>query len=202
MPGPDGLLRCPRALSATEYLAYHDNEWGRPVTSVQGLAPLSGVADLLAGWTLMGVAFLLLGVVLLLLGAALLGCVAALLVGWTLVGVPFLLFGVALLRGGVAALLAGWTPVGVVFLLLGIAALLGGVALLYRPESPRRLVAWPTKQDDLPLTPDGNERDWPDGATPRSPEVVSRVVAGGGERNVVLRAMACVSAPVRQPSHM
>jgi hypothetical protein len=25
------------ALSATEYLAYHDNEWGRPVTSVQGL---------------------------------------------------------------------------------------------------------------------------------------------------------------------
>jgi Methyladenine glycosylase len=25
------------ALSATEYLAYHDNEWGRPLTSVQGL---------------------------------------------------------------------------------------------------------------------------------------------------------------------
>ena len=64
MPGPDGLLRCPWALSATEYLAYHDNEWGRPVTSVQGLAPLSGVAALLAGWTLMGVAFLLLGVAL------------------------------------------------------------------------------------------------------------------------------------------
>src|SRR5829696_373668 len=37
MPGPDGLLRCPWALSATEYLASHDNEWGRPVTSVQGL---------------------------------------------------------------------------------------------------------------------------------------------------------------------
>src|SRR5688500_2848114 len=37
MPGPDGLLRCPWALSATEYLAYHDSEWGRPVTSVQGL---------------------------------------------------------------------------------------------------------------------------------------------------------------------
>jgi hypothetical protein len=144
MPGPDGLLRCPWALSATEYLASHDNEWGRPVTSVQGLAPLSGVA----------------------------------------------------------ALLAGWTPMGVVFLLLGIAALLGGVALLYRPELPRRLVAWLTKRDDLPLTADGNERDWPDGATPRSPEVVSRVVAGGGERNVVVRAMACVSAPVRQPSHM
>jgi DNA-3-methyladenine glycosylase I len=35
--GPDGLLRCPWALSATEYLAYHDNEWDRPVTSVQGL---------------------------------------------------------------------------------------------------------------------------------------------------------------------
>jgi membrane-bound ClpP family serine protease len=60
--------------------------------------------------------------------------------------------------GGVAALLAGWTPVGVALLLLGIAALLGGVALLYRPELPRRLVAW-TKRDDLPLTADGDERD-------------------------------------------
>ena len=36
-PGPDGLLRCPWALSAPEYLAYHDDEWGKPVTSVQGL---------------------------------------------------------------------------------------------------------------------------------------------------------------------
>jgi DNA-3-methyladenine glycosylase I len=36
-PGPDGLLRCPWALSAPEYLAYHDEEWGRPVTSVQGI---------------------------------------------------------------------------------------------------------------------------------------------------------------------
>jgi DNA-3-methyladenine glycosylase I len=27
----DGMLRCPWALSATEYLAYHDDEWGRPV---------------------------------------------------------------------------------------------------------------------------------------------------------------------------
>ena len=35
--GPDGLLRCPWALSAPEYLAYHDDEWGRPVSSVQGL---------------------------------------------------------------------------------------------------------------------------------------------------------------------
>jgi DNA-3-methyladenine glycosylase I len=26
----DGRLRCPWALSAPEYLAYHDNEWGRP----------------------------------------------------------------------------------------------------------------------------------------------------------------------------
>ena len=37
VPGPDGLLRCPWALSAPEYLAYHDNEWGQPVSSVQGL---------------------------------------------------------------------------------------------------------------------------------------------------------------------
>jgi DNA-3-methyladenine glycosylase I len=31
VPGPDGALRCPWALSAPEYLAYHDQEWGRPV---------------------------------------------------------------------------------------------------------------------------------------------------------------------------
>jgi DNA-3-methyladenine glycosylase I len=36
-PGPDGLLRCPWALSAPEYLAYHDDEWGRPITTVQGI---------------------------------------------------------------------------------------------------------------------------------------------------------------------
>ena len=29
--GPDGKLRCPWGLSAPEYLAYHDEEWGRPV---------------------------------------------------------------------------------------------------------------------------------------------------------------------------
>jgi DNA-3-methyladenine glycosylase I len=37
VPGPDGLLRCPWALSAPEYVAYHDNEWGQPVWTVQGL---------------------------------------------------------------------------------------------------------------------------------------------------------------------
>jgi DNA-3-methyladenine glycosylase I len=36
-PGPDGLPRCPWALSAPEYLPYHDQEWGRPVSNVQGL---------------------------------------------------------------------------------------------------------------------------------------------------------------------
>jgi DNA-3-methyladenine glycosylase I len=35
--GPDGRLRCPWALSAPEYLEYHDQEWGRPVTSIKGL---------------------------------------------------------------------------------------------------------------------------------------------------------------------
>jgi DNA-3-methyladenine glycosylase I len=30
-------MRCPWALSAPEYLAYHDDEWGRPVTTVQGI---------------------------------------------------------------------------------------------------------------------------------------------------------------------
>jgi DNA-3-methyladenine glycosylase I len=29
--GPDGKLRCPWGLSAPEYLAYHDQEWGRPL---------------------------------------------------------------------------------------------------------------------------------------------------------------------------
>ncbi|MGW2687105.1 DNA-3-methyladenine glycosylase I [Streptomyces sp. NPDC001414] len=29
--GPDGRLRCPWALSAEDYVAYHDEEWGRPV---------------------------------------------------------------------------------------------------------------------------------------------------------------------------
>jgi DNA-3-methyladenine glycosylase I len=31
VPGPDGRPRCPWALSAPEYVAYHDDEWGRPV---------------------------------------------------------------------------------------------------------------------------------------------------------------------------
>jgi DNA-3-methyladenine glycosylase I len=36
-PGPDGLLRCPWALSTPDYTVYHDTEWGRPVTDVRGL---------------------------------------------------------------------------------------------------------------------------------------------------------------------
>ncbi len=31
--GADGKPRCPWALSAPEYVAYHDQEWGRPLTS-------------------------------------------------------------------------------------------------------------------------------------------------------------------------
>jgi DNA-3-methyladenine glycosylase I len=30
-PGPDGRPRCSWATSAPEYIAYHDDEWGRPV---------------------------------------------------------------------------------------------------------------------------------------------------------------------------
>ncbi len=37
LPGPDGRLRCAWALGAPEYLGYHDDEWGRPVTTVAGL---------------------------------------------------------------------------------------------------------------------------------------------------------------------
>jgi len=35
--GEDGRLRCYWAGSAPEYIAYHDDEWGRPVTTDQGL---------------------------------------------------------------------------------------------------------------------------------------------------------------------
>ncbi|MER6094996.1 DNA-3-methyladenine glycosylase I [Streptomyces sp. NPDC001728] len=31
VPGPDGRLRCPWGLSTEDYVAYHDEEWGRPV---------------------------------------------------------------------------------------------------------------------------------------------------------------------------
>jgi DNA-3-methyladenine glycosylase I len=31
VPGPDGALRCPWAISTPDYLAYHDAEWGRPI---------------------------------------------------------------------------------------------------------------------------------------------------------------------------
>jgi DNA-3-methyladenine glycosylase I len=35
--GPDGVVRCPWSLAAPEYLAYHDEEWGRPVRDDQGI---------------------------------------------------------------------------------------------------------------------------------------------------------------------
>jgi DNA-3-methyladenine glycosylase I len=35
--GPDGKLRCPWGLSAPEYVAYHDEEWGRPVRDDTGM---------------------------------------------------------------------------------------------------------------------------------------------------------------------
>ncbi|MGW2341492.1 DNA-3-methyladenine glycosylase I [Streptomyces sp. NPDC001661] len=31
VPGPDGRPRCPWGLSTEDYVAYHDEEWGRPV---------------------------------------------------------------------------------------------------------------------------------------------------------------------------
>jgi DNA-3-methyladenine glycosylase I len=37
VPGPDGLARCPWALSSPEYLVYHDEEWGRPVRDDTGI---------------------------------------------------------------------------------------------------------------------------------------------------------------------
>jgi DNA-3-methyladenine glycosylase I len=35
--GPDGLPRCAWAVSAPEYVAYHDREWGRPVRDEDAL---------------------------------------------------------------------------------------------------------------------------------------------------------------------
>jgi DNA-3-methyladenine glycosylase I len=37
LAGPDGLLRCPWALSTEDYVSYHDQEWGRPVHGEQAL---------------------------------------------------------------------------------------------------------------------------------------------------------------------
>ena len=37
MAGPDGRLRCPWGLSAPDYVAYHDAEWGRPVHGDQAI---------------------------------------------------------------------------------------------------------------------------------------------------------------------
>ena len=35
--GPDGKLRCPWGLNPPEYIAYHDEEWGRPVRDDTGM---------------------------------------------------------------------------------------------------------------------------------------------------------------------
>lgn len=35
--GPDGRARCPWALGVVDYIAYHDDEWGRPVREGRGL---------------------------------------------------------------------------------------------------------------------------------------------------------------------
>jgi DNA-3-methyladenine glycosylase I len=37
VPGPDGRLRCPWGMSAPEYIAYHDDEWGREVHGDQAI---------------------------------------------------------------------------------------------------------------------------------------------------------------------
>ena len=37
LAGADGRLRCPWALSTDDYIAYHDDEWGRSVTSIAGI---------------------------------------------------------------------------------------------------------------------------------------------------------------------
>ena len=36
-PGPDGRRRCPWGASTPDYITYHDEEWGRPITDDRGL---------------------------------------------------------------------------------------------------------------------------------------------------------------------
>jgi DNA-3-methyladenine glycosylase I len=36
-PGPDGQLRCPWGMGTSDYIAYHDEEWGRPVRDDVGI---------------------------------------------------------------------------------------------------------------------------------------------------------------------
>jgi DNA-3-methyladenine glycosylase I len=36
-PGPDGRPRCAWATSTDDYVSYHDDEWGRPVTDDRGI---------------------------------------------------------------------------------------------------------------------------------------------------------------------
>ena len=37
LPGPDGQLRCPWGIGPPEYVAYHDQEWGRPLRGDQAI---------------------------------------------------------------------------------------------------------------------------------------------------------------------
>jgi DNA-3-methyladenine glycosylase I len=37
VPGPDGQPRCPWALTPSEYISYHDEEWGKPVRDDAGM---------------------------------------------------------------------------------------------------------------------------------------------------------------------
>ena len=37
VPGPDGRPRCPWAVSTADYVAYHDDEWGRPIRDDRGM---------------------------------------------------------------------------------------------------------------------------------------------------------------------
>ena len=37
VPGADGQLRCPWGISPPEYVAYHDQEWGRPLRGDQAI---------------------------------------------------------------------------------------------------------------------------------------------------------------------
>ena len=37
VPGADGVLRCPWAVGTPDYLTYHDQEWGVPVTEDRGI---------------------------------------------------------------------------------------------------------------------------------------------------------------------
>lgn len=129
-----------------------------------GVAALpAGIVALLDGQTLVGAAILFGGISLRLFGVLLLGGPKRRRIEFrlALAGLPL---AIAVLLLGVALLHYGSTLGGVAGLLVAIGLLTVEAATLYRPDLGRRVVAWLTKRNDLPLRVDGNDLQAADGS--------------------------------------